>query len=35
MQALEAADAFSAGVEPGVVEPARIAKWRRFARGGG
>ena len=33
MTALTEADAFSAGVEPGVVVPARIANWRAFARG--
>ena len=33
MQALTEADAFSAGVEPGVVEPERIANWRDFANG--
>jgi putative hydroxymethylpyrimidine transport system substrate-binding protein len=31
MEALEAADAFGAGVEPGTIDPARIAAWRRFA----
>ena len=34
MHALTDADAFRAGVEPGVVEPARIANWRRFAHSG-
>jgi putative hydroxymethylpyrimidine transport system substrate-binding protein len=32
MAALIAADAFAAGVEPGTVDPDRIANWRRFAR---
>ena len=35
MAALSAADAFAAGVEPGAVEPERIANWRRFARAAG
>jgi putative hydroxymethylpyrimidine transport system substrate-binding protein len=33
MRALAEADAFAAGVEPGVVEPARLANWRAFAAG--
>ncbi len=33
MAALAEADAFAAGVEPGVLEPSRIANWRRFAGG--
>jgi putative hydroxymethylpyrimidine transport system substrate-binding protein len=32
MDALAEADAFTAGVEPGVVDPDRIANWRAFAR---
>ena len=32
MEALSAADAFTAGATPGVIEPARIANWRAFAR---
>lgn len=31
MKALSGADAFTAGVEPGTIEPERIANWRRFA----
>ena len=34
MEALTAADAFTAGVDPGTVDPSRIANWRRFARSG-
>ena len=30
MGALIEADAFAAGLEPGVVDPTRIANWRRF-----
>ena len=33
MGALIEADAFAAGLEPGVVDPKRIANWRRFAGG--
>jgi putative hydroxymethylpyrimidine transport system substrate-binding protein len=33
MEALTAADAFRAGVEPGAVEARRIANWREFAGG--
>ncbi len=33
MAALTAANAFTAGVDPGVVQPERIANWRTFARG--
>ena len=32
MDALTEADAFSAGVAPGTVKPARIANWRAFAK---
>jgi putative hydroxymethylpyrimidine transport system substrate-binding protein len=32
MDALGAADAFTAGVEPGDADPERIANWRAFAR---
>lgn len=31
MRALSGVSAFSAGVEPGVVDPMRIANWRQFA----
>jgi ABC-type nitrate/sulfonate/bicarbonate transport system substrate-binding protein len=34
MAALTEADAFSAGVKPGVVDPERIDNWRRFTAGG-
>ena len=34
MAALTAADAFTAGIAPGAVEPERLDNWRRF-RGGG
>jgi len=33
MEALTKADAFTSGAEPGAVDPARIADWRRFADG--
>ena len=33
MAALTAAEAFSAGAEPGAIDPPRIANWRAFARG--
>jgi putative hydroxymethylpyrimidine transport system substrate-binding protein len=32
MNALTEAKAFTAGVEPGIVDPVRIANWRKFAR---
>ena len=35
MQALSEADAFSAGVTPGALEPERYANWERFARSNG
>ncbi len=35
MEALGEADAFSAGVEPGSLDPERYANWERFARENG
>lgn len=35
MKALSEADAFSAGVRPGTLDPERYANWRRFARENG
>ncbi len=32
MRALSAAEAFTAGAAPGVIDPSRIANWRAFAR---
>ena len=35
MEALDEADAFSAGVGPGTLDPMRFANWERFARANG
>jgi hypothetical protein len=35
MAALAEADAFSAGIEPGSLDPERYENWKRFARANG